>query len=89
VPRSALRLLAGAPRQRRSSASAIRTFCPDCGTALTFHLDAAPDLVDVTVASLDAPHLVVPRQHIWMRSALPWMRCDDDLARHDERAAQA
>ena len=88
VPRAAFRLLAGVPRERRSSATAMRTFCADCGTALTFHADAEPDLVDVTVASLDAPHLAVPREHIWMRSALPWLRLDDDLPRYEERAAK-
>ena len=44
-----------------------------------------PDTLDVTVASLDTPELVAPRQHIWMRSALPWMRLDDDLPRYRER----
>lgn len=89
VPRAAFRLLAGMPRERRSSATAVRHFCPDCGTALTFHADAEPEFIDVTVASLDRPDVVVPREHIWMRSALPWMRLDDDVPRYDERAPKA
>jgi GNAT superfamily N-acetyltransferase len=85
VPRSSLRLLNGTPRERRSSARAVRGFCADCGTALTFRADAHPETVDVTVASLDQPELMAPREHIWTRSALPWMRLDDDLPRYDER----
>ena len=85
VPRSALRLLSGTPRERRSSAHAVRTFCADCGTPIAFRSDLQPDTLDVTVASLDTPELVAPRQHIWMRSALPWMRLDDDLPRYRER----
>ena len=85
VPRSALRLLSGTPRERRSSAHAVRTFCADCGTPIAFRSDLQPDTLDVTVASLDTPELVAPRQHIWMRSALSWMRIDDDLPRYRER----
>ena len=86
VPRPALRLLSGTPRERRSSAAAVRGFCAECGTALTFRADAEPDTIDVTVASLDQPERIVPREHIWTRSALPWLRLDDDLPRYEERA---
>ena len=86
VPRQALRLLGGTPRERRSSARAVRGFCADCGTALTFRADAQPQTIDITVASLDQPELVAPREHIWMSSALPWMRLDDDLPRYERRA---
>lgn len=88
VPRAALRLVRGAPRQRRSSATAGRGFCADCGTALTFRADARPDVIDVTVASLDHPERVAPRQHIFTASALPWLRLDDELPRHDGRAPE-
>lgn len=86
VPRTALSLLAGAPRERRSSDTAVRGFCGDCGTALTFRADADPERVDITVASLDHPELVSPRSHIWTASAMPWLRLDDDLPRHAGRA---
>ena len=61
------------------------SFCADCGTPIAFRSDLQPDTLDVTVASLDTPELVAPRQHIWMRSALWWMRIDDDLPRYRER----
>ena len=70
VPRSALRLLSGTPRERRSSAHAVRTFCADCGTPIAFRSDLQPDTLDVTVGSLDTPELITPREHIWVRSAL-------------------
>jgi hypothetical protein len=86
VPRQALSWVAGAPRERRSSPHAVRGFCADCGAALTFRADTQPDRVDVTVASLDEPAAVTPRRHIWMSSALPWLRLDDDLPRHEQAA---
>jgi hypothetical protein len=64
----------------------VRSFCADCGTALTFRADDRPEQVDVTVASLDAPEAVAPREHIWTSRALPWLRFDDDLPRYEETA---
>lgn len=83
VPAAAFRLLGGSPRRRRSTPGAERAFCADCGTALTFASDRQPGLIDVTVASLDAPAAIAPRAHIWLSSAMPWLRVDDDLPRHE------
>lgn len=88
VPRPALRWMAGAPRERRSSPRATRGFCAECGTALTFRADAQPDGLDVTVASLDDPAAVAPGSHIWTSSAVPWLCIDDDLPRHERAAAR-
>src|SRR5690606_31877078 len=46
------RLVEGKPTQFRSSSHATRTFCPRCGTQLTFASDRTPEQVDVTIASL-------------------------------------
>jgi GNAT superfamily N-acetyltransferase len=89
VPAPALHWEAGTVRERRSSPHAVRGFCADCGTALIFRADARPDLVDVTVASLDDPAGVAPRRHIWTASAMPWLRLDDDLPRHEREAGDA
>lgn len=83
VPLDAVRWLSGTPRLRRSSAHAERGFCADCGTALTFASARQPGLIDLTVASLDAPEAIAPRDHIWVASAMPWLRVDDDLARYE------
>ena len=83
VPHQAFAWALGAPRQRRSSAQATRSFCAECGTALTFQADADPAHLDLTVASLDDPAAVTPRRHIWTAGAPPWLRIDDDLPRHE------
>lgn len=80
-----LRVTQGRPAERRSSPRAVRSFCAACGTPLFFRSDAAPDSVDVTIASLDEPESVRPRDHIWTRSRLSWVRVADGLPEHPER----
>ncbi|HEX4768731.1 MAG TPA: GFA family protein [Lichenihabitans sp.] len=72
VGRAEFRFTAGEPRVFRSSDRAIRRFCPDCGTQLTFEADALPDEVDVTAASLDEPNEVPPRDHSHAGSRVAW-----------------
>lgn len=79
VPRAKFRFLSGEPGIFRSSEHAVRTFCPRCGTPLTFASDRAPDEVDVTIASLDQPDLVHPKDHTWVSAKLAWVHVGDDL----------
>jgi hypothetical protein len=53
----------GHPSSFRSSSKATRSFCPHCGTQLTFQADDYPDEVDITTCSLDHPDAVPPRDH--------------------------
>jgi hypothetical protein len=77
--------LAGAPRRLDSSEIAHRTFCGDCGTALTFVYRAEPELTDVTLASLDRPELIEPADHTFSKSLIPWIHLADGLPRFAER----
>jgi hypothetical protein len=76
--------VAGTPKRYDSSAIAYRQFCPDCGTQLTFHAHRSPDGVDVTLASLDRPDAIVPRDHIWTSRQIAWIRLADGLPRFAE-----
>lgn len=78
VPRSDFRLV-GEPVRFRSSERATRSFCPRCGTQLTFELDAAQDEIDITTASLDEPERVAPADHTYASSRLPWVKLSDGL----------
>jgi hypothetical protein len=79
VPRATFRFLTGEPEIFRSSDHAQRTFCPRCGTPLTFSSDRAPDEVDVTIGSLVQPDGVKPTDHTWVSSKLAWIELDDGL----------
>jgi hypothetical protein len=82
VPFAQFTLLAGTPTQFRSSSHATRTFCPNCGTQLTFVDDASPDEIDITTCSLDEPDGVPPRDHTFTSSRLAWLKLADALPQY-------
>jgi hypothetical protein len=79
VPRAEFRLIQGAATRYRSSPQATRTFCPRCGTQLTFEEEDRPDDVDITTCSLDDPGKLPPQKHIFTRSKLAWVKLADGL----------
>jgi hypothetical protein len=66
----------------RSSDHGSRSFCPRCGTPLTFRSSRSPQEVDVTTCSLDEPERLPPRDHTWTSARLPWIALADGLPRH-------
>lgn len=74
-----LRVVGGAPRWWRSSATAERGFCDRCGTSLFFRPLSGEPFIDVTVASLDAPAVARPRYAIWTERRQPWIHLDPAL----------
>jgi hypothetical protein len=85
VPRAEYRVVAGAPVRFASSDRAERTFCPRCGTSLTYESREFPDEVDITTASLDDPEAVPPQDHIYTATRLRWVRVADGLPAHPAR----
>jgi hypothetical protein len=75
VQRQAVRvsIRAGSSTRFRSSSKATRSFCPHCGTQLTFQADDYPDQVDITTCSLDHPEAVPPRDQIYTSSKVQWI----------------
>ncbi len=74
--------LRGEPRTFASSARGERSFCPSCGTPLTFVDPGDPATVDVTLASLDDPAAFAPQSHIWTMSRVRWLDIRDELPRY-------
>ena len=68
-----LRWLAGPPKSFTSSPGIIRSFCPECGTPLTYR-DQALVEIDITTCSLDDPEQRWSWHTIW-RLARRWCRC--------------
>jgi hypothetical protein len=79
VPRAHFSFVRGTPVRFRSSAKGTRTFCPRCGTQLTFEHDDLVDEIDVTTCSIDAPEDIPPRDHTWTTSRLRWVELADEL----------
>lgn len=74
--------ITGTPMTYRSSPSAQRQFCPNCGGSLFYLSDETPELISFMVATLDDPELVPPTAHIFAADGLSWSRIDDTLPKH-------
>lgn len=82
VKRREFQLTHGSPKSFASSAWGTRSFCPDCGTQLTFVHSELPDEIDVTTCSLDAPESVPPTDHVRTAGRLLWIHLADELSKH-------
>ncbi|RZL67558.1 MAG: GFA family protein [Variovorax sp.] len=79
---AAFSILQGSPQRYRSSETATRSFCANCGTQLTFKADDL-DEIDVTTCSLDSPDPMPPEDQTFVRSRLGWFQGLDRLPEHD------
>lgn len=84
VRKSDFRFAQGAPTRFRSTPKGTRSFCPRCGTQLTFEHDDAADEIDVTTCSLDNPEQLPPRDHTRTSSRLQWVKLADGLPEYRE-----
>ena len=82
VPRGGFRLVAGEPTSFASSEAGTRSFCPRCGTPLTFASSALPHAIDVATCTLRSPEDLPPRDHTYDESRLGWVELGDGLPRH-------
>jgi hypothetical protein len=87
VPRERLRFVSGQPARFASTPEATRSFCPHCGTQLTFEHRDYPDEIDITTCSLDEPGRLPPKDHIHTSSKLHWIHLSDGLPAYPERRA--
>ena len=79
VPLASFHFVQGEPSRFQSSAHGTRSFCPNCGTPITFQSTRHPQEIDVNTCSLDDPAHVPPRDHIYTSTRLPWVRLSDGL----------
>src|ERR1700709_933688 len=74
-----LRFVAGQPKRFLSSSRAVRSFCPDCGTPLTFQANATAETIDVTLGSLDDAESIRRDEHMRTGERLSWVHLSDGL----------
>jgi hypothetical protein len=75
--------LTGAVAHYASSPGVLRGHCAHCGTTLSFSADFLPDLIDLTVASFDAPETLPPSFEYWTARRITWMPQNAALAHHE------
>ena len=84
VPLASLRFTRGTPASFQSSADGTRSFCPACGTALTFRSARHPQEIDVSTCSLDDPEQFPPKDHTYTSTRLSWVRLADGLPHYPQ-----
>lgn len=83
VRRTEFRFTRGELRRFESTTHGARSFCPRCGTQLTFELEGL-DEIDITTCSLDSPDALPPKDHTYVKSKLGWVNPADDLPQYRE-----
>jgi len=63
----------GEPRRFRTDTGAWRTFCPNCGTSLSYESDGRAAQVDLTTGSLDHPEVFPPKSDTWTEERIDWV----------------
>lgn len=84
VSRAQFNVVSGHPATFNSTEQGTRSFCPQCGTQLTFEHTSFPDELDVTTASLDQPNEVPAKDHTHVATRLSWLHVSDDLPQFRE-----
>ncbi|MFD1766976.1 GFA family protein [Sphingorhabdus buctiana] len=78
------KLVQGEPVTFNSSGSAMRSFCPKCGSGLYYrNAEFLPGIVDIQSATLDDPNALPPSAHIQVAERLGWMETAHSLPSFD------
>ena len=72
------------PKNFKSSDEGQRGFCASCGTQISFTASYLPNLIDISVGSLDNPEAISPTFHYWYSNHLSWVAFADNLTRHQK-----
>jgi hypothetical protein len=68
------KIVEGEAKTYNSSGSAMRSFCPACGTGLYYrNADMLPGIVDIQSVTLDDPSAFAPEAHIQTAERIEWM----------------
>jgi hypothetical protein len=73
VPHENFSYTQGQPKRYESSPGIERTFCPSCGSALTYQVLDEPVTIDVTTATLDDWSSFLPDREIWVQYRPRWL----------------
>jgi hypothetical protein len=83
-PKGSFQFCKGEANTYRSSEHVRRTFCPACGTPLTYEHADSPQSIDITTCSLDDPQAFPPTHHSWLSHDLAWVKFGDGLPAFQE-----
>ena len=67
------------PKIHRSSPGVERTFCGECGSAISFCSQNMSGLMNFHVTAMEHPEQFAPTMHVAYEEKLPWLHVSDDL----------
>ncbi len=68
-----------APALFHSSPGVERSFCPKCGTPMSFRSTSMSDVMHLYVAALEDPEALEPTLHVAHEERVSWLKLDDGL----------
>ena len=79
-PEASLSITKGSPKTINSSGTAMRSFCPDCGSGLFYrNAEVLPGIVGVQSSTLDDPNALPPTMQIQTAERLAWVKHVQEL----------
>ena len=70
-------------RPYQSSPGVVRSFCSECGSALTFLYDELPGEIFITLGVIDEPLDRKPQAHIFVADRASWYEINDGLVQFE------
>ncbi len=69
----------------QSSQNAVRAYCGNCGTPLTWEGDGGDlgPIIELHVSTFDDPAILVPTAHAFYPERIPWFDIADNLPRYE------
>ena len=77
------RLTHGNPKSYSKTKGVVRTFCPECGTSISYMDEGTSDELYLSIGFMDNPERFRPQAHAYWQMKLPWIKFADDLPRAD------
>jgi hypothetical protein len=66
-----------------SSKGQHRAFCSICGSTLITKFDDSPDVVAITLGTLDDDPVIRPEMHVHVADKAPWHEITDNLNQYE------
>ena len=80
-----VRFTAGERSFYQSSQDAVRAYCSNCGTPLTWEGDGGDlgPIIEFHLSTFDDPAILVPTAHAFYPERIPWFDIADNLPRYE------
>ena len=77
-----------APSRHESSPETWRSFCPRCGTPISYESSRFQGEIHFYLGTLESPQDMPAKAHVYVAEQLPWFEILDDCPRFSETASQ-